>query len=131
MKIYGQSVVAGDVDGELLITRKPLLFNWVDMDTAIVNQADSELNGKCLTGKVLIVPCFKANIDMWRYAALCKKNLGPAAILTSQIADDYMIVGSILTKTPLIHLIDAGKLESLRDLQKVTIRGNAVILSNA
>jgi len=127
-EIIGEIIEYGDVEAEVMITNKPLLFNWVDINTGVVNQEDSEMNGKSVTGKILVVPCFKANIDMWRLYGLCKKGLGPVGLISPRVADDYMIVGAILSKLPFIHKVDTEKIKNLQDGQRVKIIGNRVLI---
>lgn len=123
----GQTVVPGEVEGEILITSQPFYFNWVDLDTGLVSQAGNELDGKSVTGKILILPSFKANIDMWRLYRICRRGNGPLGLVTPRLADDYMIVGSILADLPLIHLVTPDPIKELQDGQRVKMVKDAVV----
>lgn len=128
-KFTGQTIVPGEVEGEVLVTSQPFYFNWVDLDTGMVNQAGHQLDGKSVSGKILVVPSFKANIDMWVLYRICLRGNGPLGLITPRLADDYMVVGSTLANLPLIHLVVPNPIEVLSDGQRVRMQKDTIEIS--
>lgn len=127
---HGKSIVAGIAEGESLVTAQPLYFNWVDLETGEVRQAGSNLYKKSVTNKILIVPSFVCNIDMWKLYRICLHQKGPIGIITPLLSDDYMIVGSILVDLPLVHLVSPDPIASIREGQRVRIDNDTISVLN-
>ncbi|MEO2152762.1 MAG: DUF126 domain-containing protein, partial [Thermococcus sp.] len=54
MKLKGTKVVGGKAEGELIVSKKPLSFlGGVDPETGIVTDAESDVGGQGIAGKIV------------------------------------------------------------------------------
>lgn len=62
MKLKGRRIVGGKAEGEVIVSRKPPLsfLGGVDPETGIVTDAESDIRGQSIAGKILVFPRGKA-----------------------------------------------------------------------
>jgi predicted aconitase with swiveling domain len=121
MKLMGRPIYKGIVKAEALVTREGISFyGGVDPDTGKIVEAGHELEGKSITGKVLVFPTGKGStVGSYTMYRMMKNKTAPAAIINEKI-DTIIAVGCIISEIPCIDKIDIDKIKN-NDL--ITVNG--------
>ncbi len=113
MKLKGRKVVGGKAEGELIVSQKPLSFlGGVDPETGIVTDAESDIRGQSIAGKILAFPRGKGStVGSYVIYALKKTGKAPKAIIVEE-AETIVATGAIIAGIPLVQGIDVSKLKT-------------------
>jgi predicted aconitase with swiveling domain len=113
MKLEGRKIYKGTVEAEAIVTKDGLSFyGGVDPDTGKVVEVGHEIEGKSITGKVLVFPTGKGStVGSYTLYRMKKNNTAPAAIVNKQI-DTIIAVGCIISEIPCIDKIDIKYIKS-------------------
>jgi predicted aconitase with swiveling domain len=106
MKLNGRIIYPGTAQGEALVTRQAIsFFGGVDPDTGIIVERGHELEGQCITGKVLVFPTGKGStVGSYTLYRLKHNGLAPAAILNTE-CETIIAVGCIIAEIPCVDKI--------------------------
>ena len=120
-----KTVVPGMVRGEAIVSRTPISFTGgVDPDTGIVREPGHELEGKSISGKILVFPMGKGSTTgSWQFYALHKRGHGPKGIINVR-AEGVVAVSAVITRTPMVHRLDRDPLLHIRTGDMVTLNAN-------
>ena len=124
VRLSGRAVVAGEAEGELLVTGDPLSFyGGVDPETGVVRDPAHELRGQCVAGKVLAFPEGKGStVGSYVIYALRRNGKAPAAMLVGR-ADAIVATGAVIADVPTVDGIDVSRLTTGR---RAHVRGGEV-----
>jgi len=113
MRLRGRKIVGGKAEGELLVSRKPLSFlGGVDPETGIVTDAESDIKGQSIAGKILAFPRGKGStVGSYVIYALKKNGKAPEALIVGE-AETIVATGAIIAGIPTIDGIDVSKLKT-------------------
>ncbi len=113
MKLKGRKVVGGKAEGELIVSKKPLSFlGGVDPETGIVTDAESDIRGQSIAGKILAFPRGKGStVGSYVIYALKKNGKAPKAIIVGE-AETIVATGAIIAGIPMVQGIDVSKLRN-------------------
>lgn len=113
MKLKGRKIVGGDAEGELIVSQKPLSFlGGVDPETGIVTDAESDIRGQSIAGKILAFPRGKGStVGSYVIYALKKNGKAPKAIIVGE-AETIVATGAIIADIPMVDGIDVSRLRS-------------------
>ncbi|ACS33621.1 DUF126 domain-containing protein [Thermococcus gammatolerans] len=113
MKLRGRKVVGGKAEGELIVSKKPLSFlGGVDPETGIVTDAESDIRGQSIAGKILAFPRGKGStVGSYVIYALKKNGKAPKAIIVGE-AETIVATGAIIAGIPMVQGIDVSKLKT-------------------
>ena len=113
MKLRGRRIVGGKVEGELIVSQKPLSFlGGVDPETGIITDAESDIRGQSIAGKILAFPRGKGStVGSYVIYALKKNGKAPKAIIVGE-AETIVATGAIISEIPMVDGIDVSKLRS-------------------
>ena len=113
MKLKGRKIVGGDAEGELIVSQKPLSFlGGVDPETGIVTDAESDIRGQSIAGKILAFPRGKGStVGSYVIYALKKNGKAPKAIIVGE-AETIVATGAIIPGIPMVDGIDVSRLRS-------------------
>jgi predicted aconitase with swiveling domain len=113
MKLRGRKIVGGKAEGEVIVSRKPLSFlGGVDPETGIVTDAESDIRGQSIAGKILVFPRGKGStVGSYILYALKKNNKAPKAIIVGE-AETIVATGAIIASIPMIDGVDVSKLKT-------------------
>lgn len=122
MKLEGRRIYKGTVEAEAIVTKDGISFyGGVDPETGKIVEVGHELEGKSITGKVLVFPTGKGStVGSYTMYRLKKNNMAPAAIVNKQI-DTIIAVGCIISEIPCVDKIDIGNIKSG---QKLYVNGS-------
>lgn len=129
MNIKGRIISKGVADGEVLITSQGISFyGGVDPDTGVVSDKGHELEGKSITGKVLVFPQGKGStVGSYTLYRLKKNGKAPAAILNKE-CETIVAVGAIISEIPLLDKLEQDVFALLKNGQRVKVDGNEGVL---
>ena len=113
MKLKGKKIVGGRAEGELIVSLKPLSFlGGVDPDTGVVTDAESDIRGQSIAGKILAFPRGKGStVGSYVVYALKKNGKAPKAIIVGE-AETIVATGAIISEIPMVDGVDVSKLKS-------------------
>ncbi len=113
MKLKGKKVVGGKAEGELIVSQKPLSFlGGVDPETGVVIDAESDIRGESIAGKILAFPRGKGStVGSYVIYALKKNGKAPKAIIVEE-AETIVATGAIIAGIPMVQGIDVSKLKT-------------------
>lgn len=112
MMIRCQKVSKGEAKGEVMVSKEPLSFlGGVDTRTGLVIEKGHPLEGRNITGKVLIFPNGKGStVGAYVIYQLQKKGRAPAALINVQ-ADATVASGAIISGIPMVHRLEGDPFE--------------------
>jgi predicted aconitase with swiveling domain len=113
MKLIGRKIYRGLVKAEALVTKEGISFyGGVDPNTGKIVEVGHELEGKSITGKVLVFPMGKGStVGSYTMYRMMKNKTAPAAIINEDI-DTVIAVGCIISEIPCVDKIDINKINT-------------------
>jgi predicted aconitase with swiveling domain len=114
-KLKGKRVAGGAAEGEALVTIEQISFmGGVDSASGVVKEKGHELEGKCVTGKILVFPRGKGSSEgALKLYDMSIQGTAPAAIINIDTGP-IIAVGSVLGKIPTIHKLDQDPTKAIR-----------------
>lgn len=109
----GRKIFGGKVDGEALVSMDSIsFFGGVDPKTGVVVEKKHMLEGKSVSGKILVFPCGKGS-TVGSYTIYRLKKIGRAPLAIINIDCETIIaVGCIISEIPCIDKIDISKIKT-------------------
>jgi hypothetical protein len=101
--LQGRSIHPGSAEGEALVSRMGIsFFGGVDPETGMVVEKGHDLEGRRVTGKVLVFPTGKGStVGSYTLYRMKKAGTAPAAILNAE-CEPITAVGCILAGLPCV-----------------------------
>ncbi len=129
-EFQGRRIYKGKATGEALVTNVDLSFyGGVDPETGEVVEKGHPLEGKSVSGKVLVMPSGKGStVGSYVLYALKKAEKAPIAIINME-TDPVIAVGSIISEIPTVDKIEIDKIETGQKLEVDADRGIVTIQS--
>jgi predicted aconitase with swiveling domain len=93
------------------VSPEPIGFlGGVDPDTGVVVERGHALEGRCISGRVLVFPTGKGStVGSYTLYRLARNQEGPAAIV-NQRSEAIVAVGAIISDIPMVDLIDVSQI---------------------
>ena len=126
MEIKGRTIFKGEVEGETLVSLKPISFyGGIDPDTGKIVEKGHDLEGKVVTGKILVFPNGKGStVGSYILYRMKKNGTSPLAIIVKD-CETVVAVGVIISEIPCVDKIDISK---IKNGDKLKIKDNLIIL---
>lgn len=127
MELKGRIINKGEAEGEALVTADPISFyGGVDPETGVVTDKDSSLDGKSVSGKILVFPYGKGStVAPYTIYRLMKNGKAPLAMINRE-AETIVAVGCIISDIPAVDQIDTAKIKTG---DKVRVSGSRVTVN--
>jgi len=111
--MQGRKIFKGKVVGEALVTGDDISFyGGCDPETGEIVEKGHHLEGKSISGKVLVFPSGKGStVGSYVLYALKKAEKAPLAIV-NKVMDPVVAVGCIISEIPAVDQIDIGKIQN-------------------
>lgn len=111
--MQGRKIFKGKVVGEALVTGDDISFyGGCDPETGEIVEKGHHLEGKSVSGKVLVFPSGKGStVGSYVLYALKKAEKAPLAIV-NKIMDPVVAVGCIISEIPAVDQIDIVKIQN-------------------
>jgi predicted aconitase with swiveling domain len=125
-EIVGRTIKAGRGAGLALVSPEPIGFlGGVDPETGVVIERGHPLEGRSISGRVLVFPTGKGStVGSYTLYRLARNKKGPAAIV-NQRSEAIVAVGAIISDIPMVDLVDVSL---IRDGEYVVVEGGTVTL---
>lgn len=113
MNLKGRSIYPGSAQGEALVTSQAIsFFGGIDPDTGVVVERGHELEGQCISGKVLVFPTGKGStVGSYTLYRLKHSGLAPVAILNAE-CETITAVGCIIAEIPCVDHLPIQEIHS-------------------
>jgi hypothetical protein len=125
-------VAKGVGQGEALVSKDPICFYLTDPKTGTVREKGHQLEGKTVTGKVLVFSSGKASsaVQMDGLVKLLLNNKAPSAMIVKDV-EPVLVGTAVLTKIPLVDRLEKDPFEAIRtgDFVKVDADKGMVTLT--
>jgi len=117
--MQGRMISPGKARAEAIVSKEPIgFYGGIDAKTGMVIEKGHELEGQCVTGKVLVFPCGKGStVGSYVIYGLQKNGVGPAAIVNAE-TETIVATGVILAGIPCVDGID---IESIKTGDTVSV----------
>lgn len=115
-------VSRGRAQGTAIVTSQPISFlGSVDVKKGIIVEKGHELEGKSISGKVLVFPGGKGStVGSYAIYQLKKNGLAPLAMINVK-AEPIVAVGAIISDIPLVDNVEKNPVETIRTGDKVLV----------
>ncbi|MFA5931084.1 MAG: DUF126 domain-containing protein [archaeon] len=112
-ELVGRKISPGIAKGEALITTQGLsFFGGVDTQTGIVTEKGHELEGKSISGKILVFPQGKGStVGSYALYRMKKQGTAPLALINSE-CETIVAVGAIISEIPCVDKIEISKIKN-------------------
>jgi predicted aconitase with swiveling domain len=107
--LRGRVIKEGLARGTALVSRGPISFlGGVNPETGIVIEPEHELEGECISGRILVFPTAKGSTaGSYILYGMAKNGVAPAAIVNEQ-SEAIVAVGAIIAEIPMVDNIATG-----------------------
>lgn len=108
-EIVGRTIKAGRGTGIALVSPEPIGFlGGVDPETGVVIERGHVLEGRCISGRILVFPTGKGStVGSYTLYRLARNQKGPAAII-NQRSEAIVAVGAIISDIPMVDQVDVS-----------------------
>ena len=109
----GRTISPGNAEGEAIISSEPIgFYGGIDIKTGIVIEKGHPIEGKKVTGKILVFPYGKGStVGSYVIYGLKKNNVAPAGIINKE-TETIVATGVILAGIPCIDQVDIEKIKN-------------------
>jgi len=111
--VQGRKIFKGRVVGEALVTGEDISFyGGCDPETGEIVEKGHNLEGKSISGKILVFPSGKGStVGSYVLYALKRAEKAPLAIV-NRIMDPIVAVGCIISEIPAVDEIEIEKIKT-------------------
>jgi len=122
--VNARAISKGSAEGEAMVSADAIsFFGGVDPKTGIVVDKGHPLEGKCVSGKVLVFPRGKGStVGSYVLLQLKKNNCAPCAIINEE-AEPIIAVGAIIARIPMVDKLEGNAYARIKDGMRVTVDG--------
>ena len=108
----GRMISPGKTEGVAIVSEEPIgFYGGIDSKTGIVIEKGHSLEGKCVTGKILVFPCGKGStVGSYVIYGLKKNGVAPKGIVNKE-TETIVATGVILAGIPCVDQIDIEKIQ--------------------
>jgi len=128
MRLHGRCIYSGKVKGSALVSSQAIsFFGGVDTETGIVVERGHDLEGQCISGKVLVFPTGKGStVGSYTLYRLKHNGVAPIAILNAE-CETITAVGCIISE---IACVDQLPIQEIKDGMSVKIDEGLIIIES-
>ena len=108
----GRMISPGKAEGDAIVSLDTIgFYGGIDAKTGIVIEKGHPLEGKCVTGKILVFPCGKGStVGSYVIYGLKKNGVAPKGIINKE-TETIVATGVILAGIPCVDQIDIEKIK--------------------
>ena len=111
IEIKGRSISKGIVEGEALVSHKPISFLGGINREGVVVDRDSDIYGKSIRDKILVFPTGKGStVGSYVIYALGKRGILKGIV--NRKCEPIVATGAILARIPLVDKVDISKIDT-------------------
>lgn len=112
----------GQVDGQALVSKDAVCFYLAVPETGEIVEKNHDIKGKCVAGKILIMPSGKGSsvVQADGLYKLLKNGKHPAGMIV-ETADTVLVTAAVAMEIPMVHKVDRQFFEQVKDGMKVCL----------
>jgi predicted aconitase with swiveling domain len=120
--VKGRSISKGCAEGEALVCRQPIGFNFgIDVSNGVITEYKHELFGKSIKDRILLFPHGKGSTGgSYVVYQLAKNKTGPKAII-NMTTETIIAVGAIMAGIPVIDSLEKNPYDLIFDGDHVKV----------
>jgi len=109
----GRTISPGKVEGEAIVSAEPIgFYGGIDIKTGVVIEKGHPLEGKKVSGKILVFPCGKGStVGSYVIYGLKKNNVAPLGIINRE-TETIVATGVILAGIPCVDQVDISRIKN-------------------
>jgi len=117
--LKGRKISSGIASGECLVSTQPISFyGGVDPDTGTIVEKGHPLEGKSISGKILVFPSGKGStVGSYTIYRMKKNKTAPKAMVLKE-CEAIVAVGAIIANIP---CVDKIKIEKIKNHSKINV----------
>lgn len=111
MELRGRKIFGGKAEGRALVSREAVsFFGGVNPDTGVIEEEGHPLQGRSVSGRVLVFPQGKGStVGSYTLYRMMKTGTAPIAILNRE-CETIVAVGAIIAEIPCMDRIDIDRI---------------------
>ena len=111
MELRGRSIFGGKARGNALVSHEAVsFFGGINPDTGVIEEEGHPLQGRSVSGKVLVFPRGKGStVGSYTLYRMKKAGTAPIAILNRE-CETIVAVGAIIAEIPCLDQIEIEKI---------------------
>ena len=115
--------------GEIILTKEPISFlGGVDPETGTVIDSNHELQGRKISGKILVIPSGKGStVGSYVIYQMAKNGTAPLAIIALE-AEPIIATGAIMAEIPMVDRPEVDILNILKEGDLVEVDADSSII---
>lgn len=127
--IRGHTIVKGKAEGEAIVTHDAISFmGSVEPKTGTVTESGAELQGKKISGKILVFPFGKGSTGgSYMLYDMAKRGTGPRGIINIR-TDSVVAIGAIMGNIATMDQLEKDPFEIIQTGDYVTVDADAGIV---
>lgn len=112
-------------EGEALVTRQAITFlGGVDPDTGMVVENGHEIEGRSISGKILVFPRGKGStVGVYTIYGMKKKGTAPAGIINVK-SEQVIATGAIISEIPMLDSLEENPIEAIKTGYRIKINAD-------
>lgn len=124
MELKGRVIKSGIAEGTALVSPQPIGFlGGVDPETGVVIEGGHPLEGRSVSGCVLVFPMGKGStVGSYTLYRMARAHTAPVAIINAE-SEAIVAVGAIISDIPMVDQVDISQIQTGDQVQ---IRGDRV-----
>jgi uncharacterized protein len=121
-----RSISDGRGEGAAVISKDALCMALVDAKTGIVHEKGHDLDGRCIAGRVLVMPTGKGSsvVQADGLYRLIEHGTAPTAVIIER-PEPVLVSTIIAMEVPLVDTVDRGFYESVAEGDYLTVDAGA------
>ncbi len=127
--IKSRKISKGHAKGEIILTKEPISFlGGVDPETGTVIDSNHELQGRKISGKILVIPSGKGStVGSYVIYQMAKNGTAPLAIIALE-AEPIIATGAIMAEIPMVDRPEVDILNILKEGDLVEVDADSGII---
>ena len=127
--LKGRKISKGIAEGEALVSRDSISFyGGVDPKEGVIKEKDHELEGKCVTNKILVFPGSKGSSEgALKLYYMAEIGTAPKGMIAIE-AEIIVAVGAILGKIPFVDKLNKNPIKIISTGDFVKVNANEGII---
>lgn len=119
-------ISGGAAEGEILVSKDEIMFYLIDPQTGIVIEKGHSLEGKSVSGKILVFPGGKGSsvVQADGLYQLTVRNNAPKAMIIEN-PETVLVSSAIIMETPMVDRVEAGFYAAVKDGDRVKVDANS------
>ncbi|MFZ8793033.1 MAG: aconitase X swivel domain-containing protein [Acidilobaceae archaeon] len=119
----GRPVVAGYVDGEVVVVESVSFYGDVNVDSG------SLVDGRSIAGRIVLARKGRGStVGPYILYALKRKGKAPKAIILTSKSDPVLVAGAVLAEVVLVDGVPEDVMRYARDGDKIVVRENGEVV---